>query len=723
MPKKCPAEPWRPTYDSRSELNRAFALQQNGDIEQASDIYQTILKKDPMHPDALHLMGKVASQMGDCESAVRLIGEAIQYFPNSDIYYSNLGNALARLNRTGEAVDAYRQALRINPDSVEAINNLATSLKELGRVQESLVCFERALALNPRSVEVYNNMGNALTDLGQIDAAIDAYCQATALKPDYAIAHNNLGSALKLCHRHEEAIASYLRSVAADPGCAEAYNNLGETLADMGHPGKAAPFFEKALELKPDLGLATGNLLYALTRFCAWKQFGDLPQRLDYSTCQAIDSGGNPPEDPFFNLVRHDNPAFNQKVAMAWSSRIARIAKTSDCHFTFDHCRQRSGSKLAIGYLSNNFHDHPMAHLLTGLIDLHDRNQFKIICYSCGPDDQSDYRRRIEEGCDQFCDLNGQDHRTAAQRMYTDQVDILVDLMGHTKGHRMDICALRPAPVQVRYLGMAGTAGADFFDYLIADRNVIPKAHEPFYNEKIVCLPHTYQVNNYRQQGLPEKMDRRQAGLPPDGLVFCSFNQPYKLDRLIFANWMRILKRVSGSILWLQCVSSEVESNLKRAAEEQGVEARRMVFSPRLAKEDHLARLQLADLALDTRTVNGAATTSDALWAGVPVITVRGRHFASRMSASLLSAIGLPELVTSSLEDYEELAVSLALNSDQLNLIRKKIDRNRHSAPLFDTPRVTKNLENAYRQMWQGFVNFQEPNGIIINDPDDKHAW
>ena len=701
--------------DIASELNRAVTFHRSGEIEKAEAGYRTVLEIDPKHPDALHLMGIIASQQGNYETAVRLINQAIQQFPDSDIYYNNMGNALARLNRIDEAIDAYMEALRINPDSVDAINNLATNLKESGRADEALGYFKRALAINPDAVEVYNNMGNALTDLGQVEEAVDCFQKAITLKPDYAIAYNNMGTALKIRERYKEAIDSYSRSVSANPGYAEAFNNLGETLADMGKPDEAIPFFKKAIALKPAFGLATGNLFYALTRICAWEQLKGLIPTLDAFTANALKDGRCPPEDPFLNLARQDSPELNFAVANAWSSMANQRASRHGSDFVFKGRKTRHKT-MVIGYLANNFHDHPMAHLISRLLSVHNRNAVKVLCFSSGRDDGSDYRRRIIKSCDRFVDIRHLSHQAAARCIYEAQVDILVDLMGHTKGNRLEVCACRPAPIQIRYLGMAGTTGASFFDYLIADAVVVPESHFPYYSEKIVHLPHCYQVNDREQKASTRLFTRKDVGLPEDHFVFCSFNQPYKIDPVIFRTWMGILESVPESVLWLQGGNPVAEQNLKQAAAAHGVEDERIIFAQRVSKAEHLRRLELADLALDTRMVNGAATTSDALWAGVPVITIKGAHFSSRMSASILKAAGFPELAVDSLDAYRALAIGLAQHPEALETKKKALMAGLLATPLFDTQRFAKLIEAAYDRMWQIYCSTGKPDHIAIED-------
>ena len=382
-------------------------------------------------------------------------------------------------------------------------------------------------------------------------------------------------------------------------------------------------------------------------------------------------------------------------------------------HFPFDG-RRTGKSKIVIGYLSNDFRYHATAHLMLSLFGLHNRDEFEIYCYSYGKDDRSYYRSRIQHDCDKFVDISSFGHDAAAGCIYKDKVDILVDLKGYTEGTRLSICALRPAPVQVSYLGFPGTTGADFFDYIITDKIVTPEEHAPYYSEKFAYLPHCYQVNDHTQLIANKDWKKGDFGFPEDSFVFCSFNGPYKIDPVMFDVWMEILRKVPDSILWLLSGNNIAEKNLRREAEARGIQSERLVFADMLPKDEHLSRLRFADLALDTRIVTGHTTTSDALWAGVPVITLQGGHFASRVSSSVLSAIGLPELITHSLEEYEALAVQLARNPAQLQEIRQRLAENRLSAPLFDTPRFVRNLESAYKEMWNIFSAGETPRQIAV---------
>jgi protein O-GlcNAc transferase len=711
--KKISKSAWRPTYDSRQALSLALASHQKGDAHEAANRYQAILDRDPDHPDALHLMGVLMSQQGAYEQAVTLIQKAIRNFPTSEICYTNLGNALAHAGRRGEALDAYRQALTINPDHFDAYNNMGSTIKHMGKPLEAISCFKKALAINPESAEVYSDMGNALAEIGRLDEALACYADALKLNPNYAKAYNNMGSTLKAMERYTEAIDFYCKAVETDPRYAEAFNNLGSTITDIGKPDEALKYFQQALSLNPDFPLAQVNLYYALIRTCNWQRFDLLNKRLDAQTAKALKQNECPLEDPFLNLARHADPAINFSVAQAWSAKIEKNMSEIKTGFSFDG-RRDANNKIVLGYLSNNFRNHAMAHLMAGLFKHHDRKHFKVYAYSTGEDDNSEYRKRIQQDCDKFVDIRDINHLDAAQLIYHDKVDILIDLMGYTRGGRVEIAALRPAPIQVRYMGMAGTTGAAFFDYLIADQTVVPKQHSQYYSEKLVYLPDCYQPNDDQQKIADVSFDRKGQGLPEKGFVFCSFNQAFKLDPIMFNVWMSILKEVPDSVLWLQAGSKTAERSLVQEAEACGISAQRLVFGSKMSKAYHLARLKLADLALDTRVVSGAATTSDALWAGVPVVTLKGNHFSSRMSASILNAIGLNDLVTSGLTAYKNLAICLANKPSEIQSVQKRLHNNIKRTPLFNTKIQVANLEGAFRKIWQIYLSGQKAKIIEI---------
>lgn len=713
LAKKNPAAPWLPIHDNRDRLNRAIALLQNGEIQQASEIYQAILDNDPRHPDALHLLGMLLAGQGNHARAIELIRMAIQNFPGSEILQNNLANVLVHAGRHEDALKAYRKAIEINPACFDAYRNMATTAKRMGRPLEAIGYFQKASEIKPGSAEVFSDMGDLMAEMGRFDEAIQCYRKALKRNPDSAKVYNNLGSILLSQDRYVEAIDYYCRAVELDPQHAEAFNNIGAAISDMGKPDEAIKFYQKALELNPESDLFLVNLFDAYLQTCDWHQLEVLNEKLDTHTFKALERGNRPIENPFLNLARHDDLADNFAVARSWSNDISRLMSDLNTNYVFDD-RKIEQKKITLGYLSSNFRNHALGHLIAGLFESHDRNRFNIYAYSAGEDDKSDYREQIEVGCDKFVDISNCHYLDAARTIYDDKVDILIDLMGYTRGRKVEIAALRPAPVQVRYMGMAGTTGADFFDYLIADQTVIPQEHTRYYSEKLVYLPDCYQINNNKQKVSDVFFSREELGLPKEAFVFCSFNHALKLDPVMFDAWMKVLHHVPASVLWLQVGSKQGEQNLIKEANCRGIGQDRIVFGRKMEKTHHLARLRLADLVLDTRLVSGAATTSDALWARVPVITLQGKHFSSRMSASILKAIGLNDMVTSSMEEYIKLAILLANNPSEIESARRRLCENIKTKPLFDTERTIENLEIAYEEMWGVFKSNQAPRLIRV---------
>jgi len=625
-------------------------------------------------------------------------------------------DCLSKLGRPNQAVAAYQQAIAINADYFEAHNNLGNTFQDLGKLEEALACYKRMIAIAPGRANAYSNIGNIMFDRGSLDEAISNYRQALELDPQHALTHNNLGNAYQQQGQLEQAVQCYQKALAINPEFAMAHNNLGVALQDQGREIEAVNCYQRALELEPDYAQACSHLVHQLQRTCSWQPLQKLADRLDHFNQKALAAGLKTPEQPFQHISRHANPELNLAVAKSWATDIARQAAPGPESFA-GQPHVSAKPRLSVGYLSGNFRNHPMAHLLLGLFRSHSREHFKIICYSFGVDDGSPYRQTIAHNCDTFRDIRDLNYRDAARAIQADDIDILVDLVGHTKGNRMAICALRPAPIQVRYLGLAGTTGADFYDYIVTDRIVTPEAHAAFYTETFVYMPDCYQVNDSRMAVAGKAWTRADFNLPADNFVFCAFHQGYKIDPVMFDTWMIILKQVPGSVLWLQQNGTLTDQNLSHAAQDRNVDPERLIFAPRLAKAEHLARLRLADLALDTRIVTGAATTSDALWMGIPVVTAHGNHFASNMSASILRAVGLPELVAPDLETYTQTAVNLARDTHKMDVLRRKLHEHRTSRPLFDTQRFTRHLEKAYRQMYGRLCTQAPPVPIDLN-PD-----
>jgi protein O-GlcNAc transferase len=494
---------------------------------------------------------------------------------------------------------------------------------------------------------------------------------------------------------------------------------LGISLRAQGDLHGSIQNLRHALSIAPDHGEAIANLAIVCQHVCDWDALESLCRRLDDLTRRSLDAGGLPAEQPLFTIRRRADLQLNLSVARAHSCEIERRALRTAHRFNHNR-RKAADNRITLGYLSYDFRNHAVTHQLLPLFRLHDRNRFRVLAFSIGPDDASDWRRSIERDCDSFVDICTTGLSQAAQTINDHRVDILIDLMGHTHHNRMAIMALRPAPLQIGYLGFLSTTGADFIDYLIADSVVCPPSHGPFFSEKRIWMPQCYQMTHDMTPRSKRKFSRQDCGLPANGFVFCCFNNVYKIDSALFQSWMDVLSQIPGSVLWLCPSNPMAVDRLQKTAESKGINPERLIFADKLPLAQHLNRLQLADLALDTLTYNGGATTANALWAGIPVLTVMGRHWVSRMSASHLKAAGLEEMVANNLIDYRQTAIALALNPEKLQAIKSRLLRNQTTHPLFNPQRFVRNLESAYTAVHQRYHNDLPPIDMHISETEIK---
>jgi len=693
--------------------NMGNALKGQGDLNEAISCFKKALEIKPEYAEAFNNMGAVFQNQGELSKAMTCCQKALEIKPEYAEAFNNMGTVYQGKGALRKAITCYKKALEFKPEYAEAFNNMGAVYQGQGELRKAITCYKKALEFKPEYAEAFNNMGAVYQGQGELRKAITCYKKALEFKPEYAEAFNNMGTVFQAQGELSNAFSCYRKALKIKQEYAEVYYNLGITLIEQGELLEAIFYYQRALDIKPDYAEAYSGLFYQLQQTCAWQKLEGMTAKLDDFTNAALEKGDRAPENPFASLAINTDPSCNYAVAKSWSLDIDKAMSGLKIHFPFDG-RKSGKTKITIGYLSNDFRNHAMAHLTLSLYGLHNRDEFKIFCYSYGEDDSSYYRIRIRQDCDKFVDIRNLGHADAARTIYEDQVDILVDLKGYLRRGRLEISALRPAPIQVRYLGLAGTTGAHFFDYIITDRIVTPEEHSQYYTENFVYMPHCYQINDHTQRISDKDWNKSDFKLTDGNFIFCSFNQGYKIEPVMFNAWMDILRQVPESVLWLQRESEITENNLRLEAERRGVKPARLIFSEKLLKDEHLGRLRLADLALDTRIVNGAITTSDALWAGAPVITLQGSHFASRMSSSILIAIGLPELITHTLEEYVSLAVDIAHNPDKLQMIRRKIMKNRLEGPLFDTPGFARNLEKAYKEMWEIFIAGQRPGQIEI---------
>lgn len=724
-------------------MRRAVAVFQGGDLVEAERICKAILGVQRDHFDALHVLGLVKARQGHFKEADRLLSRALKRNPASAEAYTSHGNvlrarghfeealasydcalainpklagvlnsrggALSTLQRHTEALASYDRALALKPDFVEALNNRSGALKELKRFDEALAGYDRTLAIKPNLTVALYNRGGVLSALKRHTEALASYDRALALQPDFAEALNNRAGTLLVLNRHEQALASCDRALALKPAFAEALHNRGTALSRLGRHEAAIEAFRRALELNGGLRFAKGALLHSSMHCCDWRTYEAESARV-IADAQA----GECAAEPFVCLGISDSAQDQLRCAQTWVRE--QCPQTPTALRTGEHYAH---DRIRLAYVSTDFREHALSHLMTGLFEQHDRTRFETLAVSLGPDDGSAMRTRLKGAFEQFIDMRQRGDREIAQLLRDREIDIAVDLNGFTNGARPGIFALRPAPVQVNYLGYPGTMGADYIDYIIADETVIPRELQGCYTEKVVYLPDTYLANDYLAIDATRRIAQRtptraEVGLPDRGFVFCSFNNNYKITPAVFGIWMRLLRETPGSVLWLIEGSSAAQINLRREATERCIAPERLVFAPRVKLEDHLARHRLADLFLDTLPCNAHTTASDALWAGLPVLTCMGTTFAGRVAASLLHAIGLAELIARSPGEYEALALQLASDQSRLLGIRQKLAKHRGSHPLFDTSRFRRHIEAAYIQMWEQQQRGEPPSGFAV---------
>lgn len=676
-----------------------------------------------------------ARDHGGAESRLR---DALNLAPHSISILTNLSVALIEQNRPEEALTFAERASNIAPDNVEALlvmascyaqasqfsaaletcdriialeprlpeihSNRAAALNGLHRYEDALVSCDQAIALAPNDAPSHTNRGNALLQLRRPDEALLAYDRALQLNPELAKAWAGRGHALARKTQNDDALAAFARAIELDPHLTSAWLGRSDALSLLERFEEAIAAYDKALALAPRLEHIAGARLHAKMQLCDWKRFA-----ADCADLLSSIAVGKSASLPFPMLAIPSSPHQQRRCAEIYAAEsLFQPAVPLWGDERYRHARIR------VAYLSPDFGDHATAHLAASLFRLHDRSRFEITAISHGPDDRSEMRQRLIPSFDHFFDVRSESDRRVAERIRAMEIDIAVDLCGYTRHFRPNILALRPAPVQALYLGYPGTSGARHIDYLIADHVLIPPEQRTGYSEQIVYLPDSYQINDRGRKVAEVRPSRGALDLPERGFVFCCFNRNFKITPDVFDVWMRLLREVEGSVLWLLAGPDAAMVNLRREAAARGVCPSRLVFAPRLRTDLHLARHSQADLFLDTFHCGAHTTASDALWVGLPLVTCCGPTFASRVAASLLTALGLPELITSSPAEYERLALSLARDPAALAAAREKLATHRETHPLFNDVRLTRHLELAYRMMWERSTRGEPPEDMVV---------
>ena len=674
-------------------IHDAVALHQLGDLSQAEAIYLQLLTINPKNSEALQLLGAVALEKGNYQHALELICLAIEINPKVASYHSNKGLALKELNEFEDAIACFDKAIVLDPAYAEAYSNRGAALIRLNLLDFAVASCNKAIALNSCLVEAYSNLGLALQGLRKLDAAVLNFEKAISLNPNYVQAYSNRGNVLQELKQFDAAIDSYNKAIILNPGFAEVYYNRGAALKELKYFDAAIDSYDKALSLNPEYEYLFGVRQHLKMQICDWQDFEKNILALNRKIQDKLKT---PPSFPVLALT----------VSLSAQRQTAEIWCTDKYPYNsflgpiHKHPRQ---PEIRLGYYSADFHSHATSYLMAGLFELHDKEKFELFAFSFGTDTKDEMKVRVSQAFDQFINVTGLSDLEVAQLSRNLGIDIAIDLKGLTQDTRLGIFSYKAAPIQVSYLGFPGTLGADYIDYLIADKTLIPTECKQHYSERIVYLPNSYQVNDRRRAIAPIQFTKPELGLPEDAFVFCCFNNSFKITPDVFDTWVRVLKAVDASVLWLLQDNPTAAMNLQKEAALRGLNPARLVFAKRMGLSEHLARHKMADLFLDTLPCNAHTTASDALWAGLPVLTCIGESFASRVAGSLLNAIGLPELITQTSEDYEALAIELATKPSKLQSIKAQLAADRLTTPLFDTSLFTQHIEAAYEKMYERY--------------------
>lgn len=708
-----------PVVNRDLALARARELATNGQWTRVEAVCTTVLAIAPDDLEAFRLLGTAQQSLGRPSEALATWSRIVEASPGSPEDHYRLATLLSTVGRHTDAIQHADRALALAADFAPAIHCKSTALMALGEASAAQAGFQRYVELVPQDPGGHNNLGLALIAAQAHEEAVRVFDRAVQLRPDYARAHNNRAVALLRMRQFPAALDAANRAVALEPGYPKALITRATAHRALGQPAEALESYRQAFPDPEALAEAFYVLMVDLRRGadaqeCAKRLYQIAPERdgvagmyhhasqyiADWADFEprvrAIVDGiraGRRPTFPLRFLYAADLPAEQQLCARAMGRRF-RAEPPLWRGEIYRHDRIR------IGYLSSDFYQHATAHLTAGLFEQHDRSRLECYALSYGPRPSDDpMRRRLEAGFEHFIDIDASGTRDIALRIRELEIDVLVDLKGYTSGTRIEILSHRPAPVQVHYLGYPGTLGTDFIDYLIADRRVVPEADQCYYDEKIVYMPHCYQATDDRRREATVPWTRERAGLPPDGVVFCAFHQTFKLNPVIFDVWMRLLMRLPGASLWLLERDEAVAGRLRASARSRGVDPTRLIFAPELPQAEHLARLRVADLLLDTSPYSSHTTASDALWMGLPLVALRGRGFAARVSSSILHAAGLEELIADSLPQYEALLYELAVDPLRLRALRARIEAMIRQSPLFQTALFCRHLESAYLTM------------------------
>ncbi|KAK4850782.1 hypothetical protein QYF36_009751 [Acer negundo] len=742
--------------------NLAGLFMESGDLNRALQYYKEAVKLKPTFPDAYLNLGNVYKALGMPQEAILCYQRAVQTRPTA-IAFGNLASTYYERGQSDMAILYYKQAISCDSRFLEAYNNLGNALKDVGRVDEAIQCYNQCLALQPSHPQALTNLGNIYMEWNMLPAAASYYKATLTVTTGLSAPFNNLaviykqqgnyadaiscynevlridplaadglvnrGNTYKEIGRVSDAIQDYIRAITIRPTMAEAHANLASAYKDSGLVDAAIKSYKQALILRPDFPEATCNLLHTLQCVCSWEDRDIMFTEVEGIIRRQINMSVLPSVQPFHAIAYPIDPMLaldiSRKYAAHCSIIASRFALPPFSHPAPIPIRHDGGlQRLRVGYVSSDFGNHPLSHLMGSVFGMHNKENVEVFCYALTPNDGTEWRQRTQTEAEHFIDVSAMSSDMIAKLINEDKIQILVNLNGYTKGARNEIFAMQPAPLQVSYMGFPGTTGASYIDYLVTDEFVSPQRYAHIYSEKLVHLPHCYFVNDYKQKNLDVldpncRHKRSDYGLPEDKFIFACFNQLYKMDPEIFNAWCNILKRVPNSALWLLRFPAAGEMRVRAYAVAQGVQPDQIIFTDVAMKQEHIRRSALADLFLDTPLCNAHTTGTDILWAGLPMVTLPLEKMATRVAGSLCLATGLgDDMIVNNMKEYEERAVSLALDGQKLQALTNKLKSIRLTCPLFDTTRWVKNLERSYFKMWNLHCLGQQPQHFKVTEND-----
>jgi len=678
---------------------------QSGNLNETIKLALSLTKNFPNHSFAWKALALSYEKTGKILKSLDANQKAKEISPQDAEVHNNLGNVLEKLEKFDEAENNYRQAILLKQSYTEAYYNLANLLNKLGRFDEAETNYNQAIKLRPNYAAAFNNLANLLTELRRFDEAETNYNQAIKLRPNLAEAFNNLANLLTELRRFDEAENNYRQAILLEQNYAEAYYNLAGLLKGLCRFDESIINFKESLKINPELVAAEAEILFLEASIGDHSNFKDLDKessRLGISTKSV---------EPFLGLSWVDNPAQQLQRSINYVTEKFK-------RYQIDQSVKPKmiPKRIKIAYISSDFNNFPTMRLLAGVLEAHNRECFEIYAFSYVLRQNDEMRKRIKLGVDHFIDVNNLSSIEIAKLIQNNNIDISIDLNGYTRKSRSEIFQYRMSPIQINYLGYPSTMGANFMDYIIADPVTIPDENRDFYSEKIIYMPHTYQANDDKRKIAKTNSKRVDFNLPEKGFVFCCFNQIYKITPKEFNIWMRLLKNVNNSVLWLIKSNKWVEQNFSKEAKRHGIDPLRIIFAEKLSHSEHLARHKHADLFIDTFNYNAHTTASDALWAGLPIVTKQGKQFSARVTSSLLTTCGLPELITKNEKEYEDLIYELATNPKKLKTISLKLSENKKNNPLFNTKQYTNNFENGLQKAYDLYFNGEYPKNIFVNE-------